>query len=114
MPGKAEVTVALPAAAAPQKSYPFVLKKIMDIPPPNILEEGDDGKLPVSILRDLQGFYFKVTELVHTHTHTLPVLLRDHYVCVVSITVLVMEWPVCHVLLPACFIRGWGWGGGEA
>uniref|UniRef100_A0A1A8IUL2 Thyrotroph embryonic factor b n=2 Tax=Nothobranchius kuhntae TaxID=321403 RepID=A0A1A8IUL2_NOTKU len=28
--------------AAPQKSFPFVLKKIMDIPPPNILEEGDD------------------------------------------------------------------------
>uniref|UniRef100_A0A3B3XKS5 BZIP domain-containing protein n=1 Tax=Poecilia mexicana TaxID=48701 RepID=A0A3B3XKS5_9TELE len=45
MPGKAEVAVALPAAAAPQKSYPFVLKKIMDIPPPNILDEGDDGKL---------------------------------------------------------------------
>uniref|UniRef100_A0A3Q2PXZ6 TEF transcription factor, PAR bZIP family member b n=1 Tax=Fundulus heteroclitus TaxID=8078 RepID=A0A3Q2PXZ6_FUNHE len=45
MPGNAAVTVALPAAAAaPQKSYPFVLKKIMDIPPPNILEEGDDGK----------------------------------------------------------------------
>ncbi|XP_012708423.1 TEF transcription factor, PAR bZIP family member b isoform X1 [Fundulus heteroclitus] len=43
MPGNAAVTVALPAAAAaPQKSYPFVLKKIMDIPPPNILEEGDD------------------------------------------------------------------------
>ncbi|XP_027897495.1 TEF transcription factor, PAR bZIP family member b isoform X1 [Xiphophorus couchianus] len=42
MPGKAEVAVALPAAAAPQESYPFVLKKIMDIPPPNILEEGDD------------------------------------------------------------------------
>ncbi|MEQ2164723.1 hypothetical protein GOODEAATRI_009684 [Goodea atripinnis] len=43
MPGKAAVTVPLPAAAAPQKSCPFVLKKIMDIPPPNILEEGDDG-----------------------------------------------------------------------
>ncbi|XP_029014546.2 LOW QUALITY PROTEIN: TEF transcription factor, PAR bZIP family member b [Betta splendens] len=28
--------------AAPQKSFPFVIKKIMDIPPPNILEEGDD------------------------------------------------------------------------
>uniref|UniRef100_A0A3B3VT27 TEF transcription factor, PAR bZIP family member b n=1 Tax=Poecilia latipinna TaxID=48699 RepID=A0A3B3VT27_9TELE len=34
-------------APAPQKSYPFVLKKIMDIPPPNILDEGDDGKLRV-------------------------------------------------------------------
>ncbi|XP_036944681.1 TEF transcription factor, PAR bZIP family member b isoform X2 [Acanthopagrus latus] len=47
MPGKAVVTVALQpsgndATAAPQKSFPFVLKKIMDIPPPNILEEGDD------------------------------------------------------------------------
>lgn len=49
MPGKAAVTVALPGAAAPQKSYPFVLKKIMDIPPPNILEDGDDGKLRMSI-----------------------------------------------------------------
>ncbi|XP_077414872.1 TEF transcription factor, PAR bZIP family member b isoform X3 [Vanacampus margaritifer] len=28
--------------AAKQKSFPFVIKKIMDIPPPNILEEGDD------------------------------------------------------------------------
>lgn len=53
MPGKAAVTVTLPvqtsspaAAAAPHKSFPFVIKKIMDIPPPNILEEGDDGKTP--------------------------------------------------------------------
>lgn len=49
MPGKAAMAVALQpggdvAKAAPQKSFPFVLKKIMDIPPPNILEEGDDGK----------------------------------------------------------------------
>ncbi|XP_037544804.1 TEF transcription factor, PAR bZIP family member b [Nematolebias whitei] len=47
MPGKAAVVVALQpslnvAPAAPQKSFPFVLKKIMDIPPPNILEECDD------------------------------------------------------------------------
>ncbi|TDH02636.1 hypothetical protein EPR50_G00154660 [Perca flavescens] len=47
MSGKAAVTVALKPSgnvvkADPQKSYPFVLKKIMDIPPPNILEEGDD------------------------------------------------------------------------
>lgn len=50
MSGKAAVTVALQPSgnidtAAPQKSFPFVLKKIMDIPPPNILEEGDDGKI---------------------------------------------------------------------
>lgn len=49
MAGKAALTVAIKAssngsATAPQKSFPFVLKKIMDIPPPNILEEGDDGK----------------------------------------------------------------------
>lgn len=49
MPGKAAVTVALQpdgdaAPTAPQKSCPFVLKKVMDLPPPNILEEGDDGK----------------------------------------------------------------------
>ncbi|XP_023128789.2 TEF transcription factor, PAR bZIP family member b isoform X1 [Amphiprion ocellaris] len=47
MPGKAAVAGTLEpsgdvAPAAPQKSFPFVLKKIMDIPPPNILEEGDD------------------------------------------------------------------------
>ncbi|XP_068434536.1 TEF transcription factor, PAR bZIP family member b isoform X2 [Clinocottus analis] len=47
MSGKAAVTVALQPGdkvdpTAPQKSFPFVLKKIMDIPPPNILEEGDD------------------------------------------------------------------------
>lgn len=49
MSGKAAVTVALQpngtaSATASEKSCPFVLKKIMDIPPPNILEEGDDGK----------------------------------------------------------------------
>ncbi|RVE69223.1 hypothetical protein OJAV_G00075400 [Oryzias javanicus] len=47
MPGKAAVTLALQPAgtvvpAATQKSFPFVLKKIMDIPPPNILAEGED------------------------------------------------------------------------
>lgn len=47
MPGKAAVTVATkpssPASTtAPPKSFPFALKKIMDIPPPNILDEGDD------------------------------------------------------------------------
>ncbi|XP_041673275.1 TEF transcription factor, PAR bZIP family member b isoform X1 [Cheilinus undulatus] len=47
MPGKAALNVAVQPGgtvtkAAPQKSFPFVLKKIMDIPPPNILEEGDD------------------------------------------------------------------------
>lgn len=49
MSGKAAETVALQpngntATTASEKSCPFVLKKIMDIPPPNILEEGDDGK----------------------------------------------------------------------
>lgn len=49
MPSKAAVTVALQpdgdaASTAPPKSCPFVLKKVMDIPPPNILDEGDDGK----------------------------------------------------------------------
>uniref|UniRef100_A0A8C1RE06 TEF transcription factor, PAR bZIP family member b n=1 Tax=Cyprinus carpio TaxID=7962 RepID=A0A8C1RE06_CYPCA len=38
MPGQASVTVAI----APQKSSAFVLKKIMNIPPPNILEDQDD------------------------------------------------------------------------
>ncbi|XP_015243415.1 PREDICTED: thyrotroph embryonic factor isoform X1 [Cyprinodon variegatus] len=57
MPGKAAVSVALPAAAAPHKSYPFVLKKIMDIPPPNILEEGDDEieKEKQSSSEDVEG-----------------------------------------------------------
>lgn len=40
MPGQALVTVAI----GPQKSSGFVLKKIMNIPPPNILEDQDDGK----------------------------------------------------------------------
>ncbi|XP_026066306.1 thyrotroph embryonic factor-like [Carassius auratus] len=38
MPGQASVTV----ASGPQKSNGFVLKKIMNIPPPNILEDQDD------------------------------------------------------------------------
>lgn len=54
MPGKAAETAALQPSgnavtAAPQKSFPFVLKKIMDIPPPNILEEGDDGKIKIRV-----------------------------------------------------------------
>uniref|UniRef100_A0A3P9B351 TEF transcription factor, PAR bZIP family member n=1 Tax=Maylandia zebra TaxID=106582 RepID=A0A3P9B351_9CICH len=49
MPGEAAMATELEpsgntATASPQKSFPFVLKKIMDIPPPNILEEGEDGK----------------------------------------------------------------------
>lgn len=40
MPGQASVTVAI----GPQKSSAFVLKKIMNIPPPNILADQDDGK----------------------------------------------------------------------
>ncbi|XP_007229873.2 TEF transcription factor, PAR bZIP family member b isoform X1 [Astyanax mexicanus] len=43
MPGQ---TVNAAGAVAPssgaQKSFPFVLKKIMEIPPPNILDDGDD------------------------------------------------------------------------
>ncbi|XP_039861841.1 TEF transcription factor, PAR bZIP family member b isoform X2 [Simochromis diagramma] len=47
MPGEAAMATELEpsgntATASPQKSFPFVLKKIMDIPPPNILEEGED------------------------------------------------------------------------
>ncbi|RXN34401.1 thyrotroph embryonic factor-like protein [Labeo rohita] len=38
MPGQASVTVVI----GPQKSSAFVLKKIMNIPPPNILEDQDD------------------------------------------------------------------------
>uniref|UniRef100_A0A9J8DKY1 TEF transcription factor, PAR bZIP family member b n=1 Tax=Cyprinus carpio carpio TaxID=630221 RepID=A0A9J8DKY1_CYPCA len=38
MPGQTLVTVAI----GPQKSSGFVLKKIMNIPPPNILQEQDD------------------------------------------------------------------------
>lgn len=46
MPGKATIALAIQqSTAGPQKPVPFVLKKIMDIPPPNILEEGDDGKI---------------------------------------------------------------------
>lgn len=40
MPGQALVTVAI----GPQKSSGFVLKKIMNIPPPNILQDQDDGE----------------------------------------------------------------------
>ncbi|XP_066529928.1 TEF transcription factor, PAR bZIP family member b isoform X1 [Hoplias malabaricus] len=44
MPGETtvNVTVAIAPSSGPQKSFPFVLKKIMDIPPPNILDDGDD------------------------------------------------------------------------
>uniref|UniRef100_A0A672K926 BZIP domain-containing protein n=1 Tax=Sinocyclocheilus grahami TaxID=75366 RepID=A0A672K926_SINGR len=38
MPGQASVAI------GSQKSSAFVLKKIMNIPPPNILEDQDDGK----------------------------------------------------------------------
>uniref|UniRef100_A0A8C5G7B6 TEF transcription factor, PAR bZIP family member b n=1 Tax=Gouania willdenowi TaxID=441366 RepID=A0A8C5G7B6_GOUWI len=35
-------------------SFPFVLKKIMDIPPPNILEEGDDEKEKLCSSEDVE------------------------------------------------------------
>ncbi|XP_058509417.1 TEF transcription factor, PAR bZIP family member b isoform X1 [Solea solea] len=63
MPGKDAVSVKLQpdggdvVTVAPQKSFPFVLKKIMDIPPPNILEEGDDEieKEKLSTAEDVEG-----------------------------------------------------------
>ncbi|XP_071330416.1 TEF transcription factor, PAR bZIP family member b isoform X1 [Trachinotus anak] len=62
MSGKAAVTAAAQpggnvASVARQKSFPFVLKKIMDIPPPNILEEGDDEieKEKLSSSEDVEG-----------------------------------------------------------
>ncbi|XP_063759855.1 TEF transcription factor, PAR bZIP family member b [Eleginops maclovinus] len=62
MSGKAAVTVALKpggkeAPEAPQKSFPFVLKKIMDIPPPNILEEAEDEieKEKLCSVEDVEG-----------------------------------------------------------
>ncbi|KAL0992947.1 hypothetical protein UPYG_G00101350 [Umbra pygmaea] len=42
MPGKTTLNAALESMSDPQKSFPFGLKKIMDIPPPNILEGDDD------------------------------------------------------------------------
>ncbi|KAJ8387582.1 hypothetical protein AAFF_G00152780 [Aldrovandia affinis] len=44
MPVESTATVAPEPSSDPQRSFPFVLKKIMDIPPPNILEDGDDEK----------------------------------------------------------------------
>ena len=50
MAGKATIDGALELKSSPQKSFPFVLKKIMDIPPPNILDEGDDGKTGLTLI----------------------------------------------------------------
>ncbi|KAJ8345715.1 hypothetical protein SKAU_G00299080 [Synaphobranchus kaupii] len=46
MPVESTLTIAVAPepSSSPQRSFPFVLKKIMDIPPPNILEDGDDEK----------------------------------------------------------------------
>lgn len=44
MPEESTVTVSLESVSGPPSSFPVVLKKIMEIPPPNILEDGDDGK----------------------------------------------------------------------
>ncbi|XP_023670339.1 TEF transcription factor, PAR bZIP family member a isoform X1 [Paramormyrops kingsleyae] len=44
MPGESTVTVSLESVSSPPSSFPVVLKKIMEIPPPNILEDGDDEK----------------------------------------------------------------------
>lgn len=76
MPGKAVVTVSLQSGdnaattTASQKSCPFVLKKIMDIPPPNILEEGDDGKLkvlPSFVLRISRSTVLKLCASLDAH-----------------------------------------------
>ena len=50
MAEKATVDGTLELKCSPQKSFPFVLKKIMDIPPPNILDEGDDGKTSLTFM----------------------------------------------------------------
>ncbi|XP_041943912.1 TEF transcription factor, PAR bZIP family member b [Alosa sapidissima] len=42
MPGEATITLTLAPNSGQAKPFPFVLKKVMDIPPPNILDEGDD------------------------------------------------------------------------
>uniref|UniRef100_A0AAY4B9N9 BZIP domain-containing protein n=1 Tax=Denticeps clupeoides TaxID=299321 RepID=A0AAY4B9N9_9TELE len=42
-PGEHVCTMSVEATQA--EPLPFVLKKIMEIPPPNILEDGDDGEL---------------------------------------------------------------------
>ncbi|XP_048871835.1 TEF transcription factor, PAR bZIP family member a isoform X2 [Brienomyrus brachyistius] len=44
MPGESTVTVSLESVSGPPSSFPVVLKKMMEIPPPNILEDGDDEK----------------------------------------------------------------------
>lgn len=91
MPGKASVTVAVavkpsspPSTACPPKSFPFALKKIMDIPPPNILDEGDDGKIsPLSKKKKKQ---FCCLRFVHCAADKLlfnPVL-RVHLLKVLS------------------------------
>ncbi|XP_017337124.1 TEF transcription factor, PAR bZIP family member b isoform X1 [Ictalurus punctatus] len=43
MPGQTTVTLSVaPSNSSPQKPLPLVLKKIMEILPPNILDDGDD------------------------------------------------------------------------
>ncbi|XP_061079800.1 TEF transcription factor, PAR bZIP family member b isoform X1 [Conger conger] len=49
------ITVAPEPSSRPQSSFPFVLKKIMDIPPPNILEDCDDEKEKLCSASDGEG-----------------------------------------------------------
>ncbi|XP_063078467.1 TEF transcription factor, PAR bZIP family member b [Engraulis encrasicolus] len=44
MPGEATITLTLAPNSGQAKPFPFVLKKVMDIPPPNILEGDDEIK----------------------------------------------------------------------
>ncbi|KAJ8251604.1 hypothetical protein GJAV_G00223130 [Gymnothorax javanicus] len=49
------MTLAPEPRSNPQRSFPFVLKKIMDIPPPNILEDCDDEKEKAKLPSDGDG-----------------------------------------------------------
>lgn len=42
MPGETTITLTLAPNSGQAKPFPFVLKKVMDIPPPNILDESED------------------------------------------------------------------------
>lgn len=85
MTGKAAVAVALQPdttvdAAAKEKSFPFVIKKIMDIPPPKILEEGDDGKTSVSIsVRKCEVFVRCSSEMEKNKKFQVPCSAYPHY-----------------------------------
>lgn len=82
-------TVTVVLDSGPPSSFPVVLKKIMENPPPNILEEGNEGKVEfvcvfwaglnarVDVWKDLNGAEFLFPNDIYGLFRIVQLVLSD-------------------------------------